>query len=411
MPNAPTIFWHRRDLRITDNAGLYRALNVGGPVIPIFIFDYEILTHLPSEDARVVFIHDSVTALAEAYRTHGGDLHVFYGKPLKVWEEIIKEYQPAAVYTNRDYEPYAKVRDQAVKDLLAKDGIGFHDYKDHIIFESHEVQKNTGGPYTVYTPFWRKWKTMMESRMVPFEGGEISYYLKPYPTEEYLGNLHQGKAKHSIPTLAEMGFKEIAPDIPSKEVPRKIKARKALGLNETYLKELVWRDFYSNILQAFPKVVNGPFRDEYKAIPWENDENQFKAWCAGKTGVPIVDAGMRQLNESGWMHNRVRMIVASYLTKHLLIDCAGAKHTSPKNCSTTTWPATTAAGSGRLVAVPMPSPISGSSTTTASRRNSTRSINTSRSGYQSTVRRSTHPNHWWSINGGGNAHCGCTRLR
>jgi deoxyribodipyrimidine photo-lyase len=352
MSNQPTIFWHRRDLRISDNAGLYQALKAGGPIVPIFIFDYEILTHLPSEDARVVFIHNSVSELAEAYRTHGGDLHVFYGKPLNVWEDIKKKYKPTAVYTNRDYEPYAKVRDQAVKDLLAKDGIGFHDYKDHIIFESHEVQKNTGGPYTVYTPFWRKWKTMMESRMVPFEGGEISYYLKPYPTEEYLSNLQQGKAKHSIPTLAEMGFKEIEPDIPAKEVPRKIirtydetrnfpgikgtselgvhfrhgtisireKARKALGLNETYLKELVWRDFYSNILQSFPKVVDGPFRDEYKDIPWENDEAQFKAWCAGKTGVPIVDAGMRQLNESGWMHNRVRMIVASYLTKHLLID-------------------------------------------------------------------------------------------
>lgn len=352
MPTPTTIFWHRRDLRITDNAGLYRALKAGGPVLPIFIFDYEILDKLPSEDTRVAFIHDSVTALAEAYRAHGGDLRVFYGKPLNVWEDIKKEYDLTAVYTNRDYEPYAKVRDLAVKELLAKDGIEFHDYKDHIIFESHEVQKNDGGPYTVYTPYWRKWKTMMESRMVPFEGGEISYYLEPYPTEKYLGNLRQGKAENSIPTLAEMGFKELEPEIPSKEVPRKIirtydetrnfpgikgtselgvhfrhgtisireKARKALGLNETYLKELVWRDFYSNILQSFPKVVDGPFREEYQDIPWQNDEDQFKAWCAGKTGVPIVDAGMRQLNGSGWMHNRVRMIVASYLTKHLLID-------------------------------------------------------------------------------------------
>ncbi len=188
--------------------------------------------------------------------------------------------------------------------------------------------------------------------MVSFEGGEISYYLKPYSTEKYLDNLRRGNAESAIPTLAEMSFKKIEPDIPSKEVPRKIirtydetrnfpgikgtselschfrhgtisireKARKALGLNETYLKELVWRDFYSNILQSFPRVVDAPFRPEYKDIPWENDEDQFKAWCAGKTGVPIVDAGMRQLNGSGWMHNRVRMIVASYLTKHLLID-------------------------------------------------------------------------------------------
>lgn len=352
MSQPLTIFWHRRDLRTHDNAGLYRALKAGGPVLPIFIFDYEILSKLPSADARVVFIHDSVTALAEAYREQGSDLRVFYGKPLNVWQDIIKEYELAAVYTNRDYEPYAKVRDLAVKDLLAANDIVFHDYKDHVIFESQEVQKNDGGPYTVYTPFWRKWKTMMESRMVPFESGEVSYYLKPYPTEKYFGNLRQQKAESSIPTLAEMGFKELEPDIPSKEVPRKIirtydetrdipgikgtselsvhfrhgtvsirdKARKALGLNETYLKELVWRDFYSNILQEFPRVVDAPFREEYAAIPWENDEDQFKAWCEGKTGVPIVDAGMRQLNESGWMHNRVRMIVASYLTKHLLID-------------------------------------------------------------------------------------------
>jgi len=352
MPQKPTIFWHRRDLRITDNAGLYRALKAGGPVLPIFIFDKEILEKLPSEDARVVFIHDSVTALAEAYREHGGDLQVYYGKPLKVWKKIIEEHQPAAVYTNRDYEPYAKVRDLAVRELLAKEGAGFHDFKDHIIFESDEVQKNAGGPYTVFTPFWRKWKTMMESRMVPFEGGQISYYLKPYPTKKYLANLYSQKKYGDIPTLTEMGFKEIEPEIPPKELPRDVirtydktrnfpgmkgtselschfrhgtisirnKARKALSLNETFLKELVWRDFYSNILQSFPHVVDGPFRPEYKDIPWENDEGQFKAWCEGKTGVPIVDAGMRQLNESGWMHNRVRMIVASYLTKHLLID-------------------------------------------------------------------------------------------
>lgn len=353
MPQPQTIFWHRRDLRNHDNAGLYRALKAGGPVLPIFIFDEEILEKLPKKDARVVFIHDSVTALAKAYRAAGGDLRVYYGKPREVWRKIKAEFSDLnAVYTNRDYEPYAIVRDLAVKELLAEDGIAFHDFKDHIVFESDEVQKNAGGPYTVFTPFYRKWKTIMESRMVPFEGGEISYYLKPYPTEKYFDNLWQGKVKDAIPTLAEMGFEDIDADVPSKEVPRKIirtydetrnfpgirgtselschfrhgtvsireKASKALGLNETYLKELVWRDFYSNILQSFPRVVDAPFREEYAEIPWENDEAQFEAWCAGKTGVPIVDAGMRQLNATGWMHNRVRMIVASYLTKHLLID-------------------------------------------------------------------------------------------
>lgn len=347
-----TLFWHRRDLRFNDNAGLYRALKAGGPVLPIFIFDQEILDKLPSDDGRVVFIHNSVRALAEAYQGYGSDLRVYYGKPREVWQGIVQEYDLSAVYTNRDYEPYAMVRDQAVKSLLEEAGIGFYDFKDHIILEGVEVPKNTGGPYTVYTPFWRKWKTVLESRMVPYEGKSISYYLKPYPTEKYAAALWQGRVEGVIPSLAEMGFQEVQPEIPATTVPQGLirkysetrdipgikgtselgvhfrhgtisireKARKALGLNETYLKELVWRDFYSNILQAFPRVVDAPFRKEYAAIPWENDEDQFKAWCAGKTGVPIVDAGMRQLNATGWMHNRVRMIVASYLTKHLLID-------------------------------------------------------------------------------------------
>ena len=352
MSSPLSIFWHRRDLRFHDNAGLYRALKAAHPVQPIFIFDYEILSKLSSEDARVVFIHDSVTELAEAYRELGSDLRVYYGSPKNVWADILKEFDVAAVYTNRDYEPYAKVRDLAVKDIVVAAGGTFHDFKDHIIFESEEVQKNDGGPYTVFTPYWRKWKTMMESRMSTYEEEEVSFYFKPYPTEKYAGNLRQGRLDADIPTLAEMGFKEVEVDIPPKEVSRGLirtydetrnfpgrqgtselschfrhgtisireKARRALGLNETYLKELVWRDFYSNILQAFPRVVDAPFRQEYAGIPWRNDEEEFKKWCAGKTGVPIVDAGMRQLNATGWMHNRVRMIVASYLTKHLLID-------------------------------------------------------------------------------------------
>lgn len=352
MADKLTLFWHRRDLRFVDNAGLYHALKAGGPVLPIFIFDYEILSKLPSEDKRVVFIHDSVVQLAKTYRELGSDLHVFYGSPQNVWVDILDRYDVGAVYTNRDYEPYARARDLAVSDLVTRAGVSFQDFKDHIIFESHEVQKNGGGPYTVYTPYWRKWKTIMESRMVTFAGEDISYYLKPYPTKKYADKLRPGKVDADIPTLAEMGFKEIEANVPDKVVSRKIirtydetrnfpgikgtselschfrhgtisireKARKAIGLNETYLKELVWRDFYSNILQEFPHVVDAPFRAEYAGIPWRNDEDEFKAWCEGRTGVPIVDAGMRQLNATGWMHNRVRMIVASYLTKHLLID-------------------------------------------------------------------------------------------
>ncbi|MEM6771553.1 MAG: deoxyribodipyrimidine photo-lyase, partial [Bacteroidota bacterium] len=343
---------HRRDLRIHDNAGLYRALKSGGPVQPLFIFDREILDHLPEQDARVAFIHRSVTELAAAYQTHGSDLWVYYGKPVEIWEALFRDNVISAVYTNRDYEPYAKARDQAIQELAEANSAVFLDFKDHLIFESDEVQKGGGGPYTVYTPYWRRWRTRLEERTAIYKGQTISYYLKPYPTEKYTGALLQGKALQAIPTLPSMGFTPTEIEIPSAEVSRGLirtydktrnfpgiegtsklgihfrhgtisireKALRALGLNETYLKELVWRDFYANILQAFPYVVEGPFRKEYAEIPWRNDEADFARWCAGTTGVPIVDAGMRQLNKSGWMHNRVRMIVASYLTKHLLID-------------------------------------------------------------------------------------------
>lgn len=352
MEKPLTFFWHRRDLRFADNAGLYHALKAGAPVQPVFIFDRNILDALPAADARVTFIYRSVSELAAAYREMGSDLQVYYGKPREIWDELLRQHPEASVYTNRDYEPYAKARDEAVAELAASNGGSFHTFKDHLIFESEEVQKKSGGPYTVYTPYWRRWRACLDERMCTHEGTEISYYLKPYPTGKYATALRQGKAPEGIPSLEDMGFVSVDIDIPSTTVSRGLirkydetrnfpgiegtsklgvhfrhgtisireKARRALGLNETYLKELVWRDFYANILQAFPHVVDGPFREEYAAIPWRNDEGEFEQWCAGRTGVPIVDAGMRQLNESGWMHNRVRMIVASYLTKHLLID-------------------------------------------------------------------------------------------
>ena len=352
MSSSLTIFWHRRDLRILDNAGLYRALKAGGTVQPIFIFDREILDQLPKKDARVEFIHRSVTELAAAYQAHGSDLWVFYGKPVNVWQTLLQDHDVDAIYTNRDYEPYAIARDKAVADVAQSVGASFLDFKDHLIFESDEVQKKAGGPYTVYTPYWRTWRARLDERTSTHEGESISYYLKPYPTEKYAAALQQEKAPHPIPSLQDMGFAPTEIEIPSTEVSRGLirkydktrnfpgiegtsklgihfrhgtisireKALRALSLNETYLKELVWRDFYANILQAFPYVVEGPFRKEYAAIPWRNNEEEFARWCSGTTGVPIVDAGMRQLNESGWMHNRVRMIVASYLTKHLLID-------------------------------------------------------------------------------------------
>lgn len=350
-----TIFWHRRDLRLPDNAGLYHALKSGEPVLPIFIFDRNILDKLPVKtDVRVEFIQQSVKELAEAYRKHGSDLRAYYGKPVEIFEQLRDELNPTAVYTNRDYEPYAIARDLAVKDLLAEKAIPFYDYKDQVVFESDEVQKKAGGPYTVYTPYMRTWRKLLDTNKSNYEGEEISFYLKPYPTEKYAGNLLKEKAPDPVPSLEDMGFEPTEIDIPPKEaseetlrhyhktrdypatsdgtsrishhlrhgtVSIRAKMRRAMELkDDTFFRELIWRDFYSNILQAFPRVVDESYRKEYDTIPWVNDEEQFKAWCEGKTGVPLVDAGMRQLNSIGWMHNRVRMITASYLVKHLLID-------------------------------------------------------------------------------------------
>ncbi len=322
-------------------------------MLPIFIFDRDILDKLPSRaDARVEFIHQSLIKLAEVYQAHGSDLQVYYGYPLEIWKQISHTLRPTAVYTNRDYEPYALERDQAVANLLSQRDIAFRDFKDHVIFESEEIQKKAGGPYTVYTPYMRTWRRVLNSRMVDYKDKPLSYFLQPYPNETYAGNLLQEPAAHPIPSLADMGFTQTDIAIPPLEDDKQLLAnydktrdypaidgttrwghhlrhgtlsvrdgaRRALKANDTLLNELIWRDFYSNILQSFPHVASGNYRKEYDAIPWINDEEHFELWCAGKTGVPIVDAGMRQLNATGFMHNRVRMIVASYLTKHLLID-------------------------------------------------------------------------------------------
>ena len=347
-----TIFWHRRDLRFSDNAGLYHALKAGGPVLPIFIFDRDILDKLPNRaDARVEFIHRAVSELAESYRAYGSDLRVFHGYPAEVWRHLRETLRPEAVYTNRDYEPYARRRDAAVAALLAERDISFHHFKDHVIFESEEVQKKAGGPYTVYTPYMRTWLKVLDSRTESAGGKTLSFYLKAYPTQRYAGNLHQD-VPSPVVSLSDLGFLPTDIDIPSPRDEKELlsrygetrdypavqgttrwgphlrhgtvsireRARRARQTSDTLLAELIWRDFYSNILQAFPHVVNGSYRQEYDRIPWINDEEQFQRWCAGRTGVPIVDAGMRELNATGFMHNRVRMIVASYLTKHLLID-------------------------------------------------------------------------------------------
>jgi len=348
-----TVFWFRRDLRLADNAGLYHALKRGKNVQAIFIFDEDILSKLNDpKDARVTFIHDTLTDLNLQLMDLGSHLTVLYGKPLEVWKKLLKQHDISGVYTNRDYEPYALKRDQEVEDLLKSNEIEFHTFKDHVIFEKHEVLKKDDTPYVVFTPYSRVWKAKLASKMVKEGKKTFSFYLQSYPTEKYFSNFAKAKTKSKIPTLKHMGFERSEVEIFSKEVPRSVikkyteqrnfpalsgtsklgvhfrhgtisirqKARMAQTLNETYLNELIWRDFYSSILSHFPHVVTGPFREKYKWIEWRNDKEDFQKWCDGQTGYPLVDAGMRELNTTGFMHNRVRMVVASFLTKHLLID-------------------------------------------------------------------------------------------
>ncbi len=352
MNSTISIFWHRRDLRLEDNAGAYEALKGDHPVLPLFIFDKHILDQLEDKnDARVSFIHQEILRLQEELNAIGSTMLVRYGYPEDIWKALLEEYKIQAVYTNRDYEPYALQRDQKVKTLLAQSRVGFHSFKDHVIFEQLEVTKKDGKPYTVFTPYSKVWKAKLDTQIASYQDKELSYFFKPYPNETYFSN-YLKKEPLQTPSLAAMGFEKSALKFPDRVVPRAIiktydetrnfpaihgtsklgihfrfgtisirqKARSAQQLNGTFLNELIWRDFYSQILANFPRVADNSFRPAYDFIEWRNQEDEFQAWCDGRTGYPIVDAGMRELNATGYMHNRVRMITASFLTKHLLID-------------------------------------------------------------------------------------------
>lgn len=345
-----SVFWFKRDLRLEDNAGLYHALKFSKDVLPIFIFDKNILDKLQDKkDARVSFIHAALQSINSALKDYKSSLVVKYGKPKKVWQELLGEYNIQAVYTNKDYEVYAKDRDKEIGELLQSQGIEFNLFKDHVIFDTDEVLKKDGTPYTVFTPYSKVWK----AKLVPDTGrkSKDSYFLKSYPTLKYASSFVKQK-NGAFPSLKSMGFEASDLDLPPATVTQGLikayaekrnlpavdgtsklgvhfrfgtisireKARKAASLSEVFLSELIWRDFYSNILNHFPHVENGPFRAKYAAVQWVNNEEHFEAWKAGKTGYPIVDAGMREILHTGHMHNRVRMIVASFLTKHLLID-------------------------------------------------------------------------------------------
>lgn len=350
MKEEIQVFWFRRDLRWYDNHGLYMALTSGKSVVPLFIFDKNILDNLTEkEDARVSFIFDTILALKQDMEKRGKDLIIKYGYPLEIWKGLLKEYHIKTVFVNHDYEPYAIQRDTEVKALLETYHVSMESYKDHVIFEKNEITKEDGLPYTVFTPYKKKWLTKLTSNL---DDNGVSKFLKAYDSESYLENIKSSISVSQAPSLEDMGFSRTKLSFPSKMVAQSVVQKydvqrdypaiegtsrlgihfrfgtisirqKALGaskLNQTYLNELIWRDFYSMILDHFPYVAHRSFKSEYDKILWLNDKEDFDRWCQGKTGYPLVDAGMRQLSKTGWMHNRVRMVTASFLTKHLLID-------------------------------------------------------------------------------------------
>lgn len=337
-----TIFWFRRDLRLDDNIGFYRALQSDYPVLPIFIFDTEILKDLPEDDARVTFIFQQLQAMRnELQENYESSIAMYEGKPEKVFQQLIKDYAIAEVITNRDYEPYAKERDEKISSLLEDKDIKFTTYKDQVIFEKDEVVKKDGDPYLVYTPYMKTWKSNFNEDN-----------LRIFYTNDYLDNLIKNTRLPNL-SLSDIGFKKSSievPDytvtktmmneyddkrnLPSKDATSHLSTHLRFGTvsvrkmvkkaiqvkDETFFEELIWREFFMQILYHYPETVTEAFKKKYDRIEWRNNKNEFKKWKEGKTGYPLVDAGMRQLNESGFMHNRVRMVVGSFLCKHLLID-------------------------------------------------------------------------------------------
>ncbi len=339
---AVNIFWFRRDLRLKDNAGLYHALKGNLPVVPIFIFDTNILNELEDRaDKRVTFIHNALQEMQEVLNAMGVSLEVYFGTPIEIFNTLLKKYNIQKVFTNHDYEPYALEREISIEKLLQSNAASLHTFKDQVILEKDEVLKDDGKPYTVFTPYSRKWKAVL-----------TDFHLEAYPTEKYYTNFLKQKTVE-IPTLKQMGFTATEKTFPAKALKATLVKNYSLqrnfpaisgtsklgvhlrfgtisirqlanhckNLSETFLNELIWRDFYHMILWHFPHVGKGKaLKPLYDTIEWRKDNGEFEKWCSGQTGYPIVDAGMRELNATGFMHNRVRMIVASFLSKHLLLD-------------------------------------------------------------------------------------------
>ena len=336
-----TIFWFRRDLRLKDNVGLHNALKNGSEVTPIFIFDEDIISELLKDDKRISFIHSELENIKSQLVEIGSDLLVFKGKPENIFRQLIKENNIDKVFTNHDYEPYAISRDKSISLLLKSNNIEFRTYKDQVIFEKVEITKTDGKPYLVFTPYSKIWKSKLTNEM-----------LKDNSINKYKSNFKKYDTSAKLLSLEELDFEKVNIIVSSKNLdldiinnyhntrdfpaingtsnmsvhlrfgtvsPREL-VSKANETNEKYLNELIWREFFMSILYHFPHTISDNFHPKYDKMEWRNDATEFDAWCEGRTGFPLVDAGMRELNETGLMHNRVRMVVANFLTKLLLID-------------------------------------------------------------------------------------------
>jgi len=335
-----TIFWFRRDLRLEDNTGLFHALQQREEVLPIFIFDKSILSQLDPEDARVTFIHDQLTKIQSQLRAIGKSLAVFHGTPREVFTQLVKDNAISTVFTNHDYEPYARKRDLDLYKFFKENDIEFKTSKDQVIFEKSEVAKEDGTPYVVYTPYANKWKENFKRvKLIHYQSEDFIEKFIPHdypflsladigfrpssititPFDVSTNLIDNYEATRNFPALNKTSYLGIYLRFGAVSIRHMI-AKAIASKNETFFKELIWREFFMQILWHYPHTTNQSFRPKYDAISWDNNETLFKKWCEGKTGYPFVDAGMRELNATGHMHNRVRMITASFLCKHLLID-------------------------------------------------------------------------------------------
>ena len=333
---AASIFWFRRDLRLDDNIGLNKALQNQSSVQCIFIFDENILNDLEEDDARVQFIYDHLNTIHSKLKEHGSSLLVIKGKPFEVWKELAQNNAIKDVYCNEDYEPYAINREKEVASILEKHSIQFHAFKDQVIYAKNEVVKDDGNPYTVFTPFKKKWlRAFEQDGLNEFEETDFTNLSKSnfeFPSLKSIGfNPSEIQvSSYNVEVADEYAQKRDFPALPATSrlgphlrfgtVSVRNIIRGLKSTHEVFLSELIWREFFMQILYHFPHVVENNFRAKYDGIEWRNEEKEFKKWCEGQTGYPLVDAGMRELNQTGFMHNRVRMVTASFLCKHLLID-------------------------------------------------------------------------------------------